>query len=630
MKYARLSETTCTSECSSPVNPAPEQYLFKLFTSGHDVEYQAYFPLDRMFGVTSIGIKTARDHLVLDFDRAAVEQRMNALRDPRNGTKELRERFHITDNTQWCFDDARREFQRTFNNRHFSPVEARPFDARWLYFHRSVVFNTRPTVNKHVHQKENLCLLAMRRIRTERHAHFFVANRIGMGEILSSADNCNFFPLYLYHEDMLPSRSSRSTNFTPELLNQVAQWLDIRIDEISPRGLAPEDIFHYVYAVLHSLGYRSRYAEFLKIDFPRLPLTGNFELFRTLARLGGELVAVHLMESPKLDQHITWFVGSGRPEVEKVTHANETVWIDKAQTCGFTGVPEDVWNFHIGGYQVCEKWLKDRKGRVLSKEDIEHYHRIVVALHETIRLMAEIDEVIEEHGGWPVAFVTDREALTFGSAEPAIQTTEPKAVSSAQGEVVPYAELEEDSTDMPLAKVAELSDSAPIPESYRSASADKAREAPSSIGETMREESIAIIRDVFEIPANSSGLDRETAIHQIAQAMGLERVGPHIREVIEGDLISALRRRVICNDRNILRLDCRSIHDYSRDELKKHLLSAMGITWWDQDEAIRVTARYLGFRRTGSAIQEAFKSAINGAIRQARLEREGGRIRALR
>ena len=73
-------------------------------------------------------------------------------------------------------------------------------------------------------------------------------------------------------------------------------------------------------------------------------------------------------------------------------------------TCGFRGVPEAVWNFHIGGYQVCEKWLKDRKGRVLSKADIEHYQRIVVALSETIRLMKEIDEVIDKHGGWPGAF----------------------------------------------------------------------------------------------------------------------------------------------------------------------------------------------------------------------------------
>jgi hypothetical protein len=114
------------------------------------------------------------------------------------------------------------------------------------------------------------------------------------------------------------------------------------------------------------------------------------------------------MESPKLDKHITKFVGKDL-DVEKIEYTDDTVWIDKAQTSGFKGVPENIWEFHVGGYQVCEKWLKDRKGRTLSKEDIEHYHRIVVALNETIRLMAEIDDVIEKHGGWPGAFRTTRE-----------------------------------------------------------------------------------------------------------------------------------------------------------------------------------------------------------------------------
>lgn len=136
-------------------------------------------------------------------------------------------------------------------------------------------------------------------------------------------------------------------------------------------------------------------------------------MFLALARLGGELTALHLLESPRLDQPITEFIGSREPEVEKVSWTNNTVWLNKAQNTGFRGVLEPVWNFHIGGYQVCEKWLKDRQakggkyprpGRTLSKDDIVHYQKIVVALSETIRLMQEIDEVIEQHGGWPGAF----------------------------------------------------------------------------------------------------------------------------------------------------------------------------------------------------------------------------------
>jgi len=142
----------------------------------------------------------------------------------------------------------------------------------------------------------------------------------------------------------------------------------------------------------------------LKIDFPRLPLTRNRDLFFSLAALGGELVGLHLMESPKLNDLITEFPEKGTDAVEKVqyTDKDKRLWINPTQYFG--DVPSAVWNFHIGGYQVCEKWLKDRKGRTLTYEDIQHYQKIVVALNETIRLMAEIDHVIETQGGWPGAF----------------------------------------------------------------------------------------------------------------------------------------------------------------------------------------------------------------------------------
>ncbi|MEE3715707.1 type ISP restriction/modification enzyme [Tumidithrix elongata RA019] len=158
----------------------------------------------------------------------------------------------------------------------------------------------------------------------------------------------------------------------------------------------PEAIFYYIYAVFHSPTYRDRYKEFLKIDFPRVPLTSDDRLFRQLGQYGEELVALHLMKSPKLDQHITEFVEVGGNSLVDAGHpkyADGAVTINKKGD-KFTGVPESVWNFYVGGYQVCQKWLKDRKGRQLSPEDIQHYQKVVVALHETIALMAKIDEAI--------------------------------------------------------------------------------------------------------------------------------------------------------------------------------------------------------------------------------------------
>ncbi len=215
------------------------------------------------------------------------------------------------------------------------------------------------------------------------------------------------FPLYLYPaDDELDASAGRRPNINPEFLKALAEKLGLSQSGPHglPQGVTPEDIFHYAYAVFHSPTYRTRYAEFLKIDFPRLPLTGNRDLFFRLAALGGELVALHLMESPKLNDLITEFPVKGTDAVEKVQYNDKDgrVWINPTQYFG--GVPAAIWNFHIGGYQVCEKWLKDRKGRKLTYEDTRHYQRIVVALNETIRCMTEIDDVIRQHGDWPTAF----------------------------------------------------------------------------------------------------------------------------------------------------------------------------------------------------------------------------------
>jgi predicted helicase len=180
--------------------------------------------------------------------------------------------------------------------------------------------------------------------------------------------------------------------------------------------LQPANILNYVFAILQSPSYRTRFREFLSRDFPRIPIPNGEEIFRELSSIGGELVGLQLMESKSMPTQIATYTGGTEVEVGRVTHEKHTVWLDKDQTAGFAGVTEEIWNFHIGGYQVCEKWLKDRKGRTLSKEDIQHYRKIIVAISETIRLMTEIDEVIDKYGGWPGAFVTT--PIAAKAAEP--------------------------------------------------------------------------------------------------------------------------------------------------------------------------------------------------------------------
>jgi predicted helicase len=171
------------------------------------------------------------------------------------------------------------------------------------------------------------------------------------------------------------------------------------------KTFGPEDVFHYAYAAFHCPTYRTRYAEFLKIDFPRLPLTGDKALFARLAALGRELVGLHLLENVPAPQATYPQAGdnlvarTGKSAYKSPTsEAPGRVFVNDLQY--FDNVPPEVWGFYVGGYQVCEKWLKDRKGRKLSYDDLQHYRKMTEAVRQTLRLMEEIDRAIP---AWPLA-----------------------------------------------------------------------------------------------------------------------------------------------------------------------------------------------------------------------------------
>jgi hypothetical protein len=257
------------------------------------------------------------------------------------------------------------------------------------------------------HSLKNLAILAGRTSRDHASRLYWCSSGLADKCILSTLDNVSVFPALVFPDATQDGLDFGSPvpepNFSHEFQTALAHTLGLRkpagAHELSAWAF---EVLHYFYAILWSPEYRKRYGALLSADFPRLPLTRNLNLFRELAHLGGELVSLHILEAPKLDKPITELRGSRNPAVEKVSWSKNTVWLDKDQTIGFMGVREDVWNFHIGGYQVCEKWLKDRKGRILTKDDLNHYQKVVVALNETIRLMKEIDQVIEKHGGWPL------------------------------------------------------------------------------------------------------------------------------------------------------------------------------------------------------------------------------------
>lgn len=407
-KYSRLLDSVSERRNEILIEPEPPNFFF-LPTSARDADYDSWASLSEMFQTYSTGFVTGKDEVLISFTDQPIMQLCEALHDSGKSDTEIATRFGLDDTSGWPVRARRAAMKKLPLSKlqnNVRTVMYRPFDQRFTLY---CDFLQRARFENMQHMlRPNLGLVASRMVKGEEPAHWYVA-RMPVEKILLSpktSNNAVLFPLYqLVHEqELLTCETDKKSNLSKMFLRRLRKALGSEAEWHKP--LTPEDIFHYAYAVFHSPEYRTRYAEFLKIDFPRVPLTSSLELFHSLAKRGGELVALHLMESPKINKIISRFIGKGDNFIpKKPTWKDNAVWINSTQC--FEDVPEPVWNFHIGGYQVCEKWLKDRKGRRLSKEDIEHYQRIVGALSETIRLMAEIDKVIEQHGGWPGAFASN-------------------------------------------------------------------------------------------------------------------------------------------------------------------------------------------------------------------------------
>ena len=614
-KYERLAVGDA-GEKSVLMPSEGNQWLFQPLASEHQPEWNACASIDSVFVEWGAGVKTNRDGLATGFSRQEVQFQIQTFADLKRTDSEVEETYSFKSNYQWKTDVVRKKFAKQgFQSGLVEHYSHRPFDVRFIYWHPAIVFNMRGEKMECFRSvSPPIALLFARNTTKETYTNFFVTRWI---TDIHCLETMNVAPLFTGSAgasgaNTLQLAIAAQPNFSRPFLTELANRMSLPVIKPHglPRGLTPEDIFNYAYAVFHSPGYRSRYAEFLKIDFPRLPLTGNLELFRALARLGGELTALHLLESPKLDKSITEFTGGRNPEVEKISWSRNAVWVDKAQTTGFQGVREDVWNFHIGGYQVCEKWLKDRKGRKLSKEDIAHYQKIVVALSETIRLMKEIDEVIVKHGGWPGAFQTSPEIVL------------------EKDSLVTFAKSSFDESSLFAQAPAEQTSNLQYSDSSQGENVDEVDGSNSTsieIDDVDDQEILFQIRAVFDA---CRAMQREVAVKQLSLALGYERVGQRVKERLDNSIRTAVRRGVLLNDAGQLSVNCRSISDYSKEELKTQFLASLPqSTWKEREDSIRDLARWLGFRRAGPTIDERVRSIINGLIREDRLESSGNLIR---
>ncbi|MXY51065.1 MAG: hypothetical protein F4Y86_00840 [Gammaproteobacteria bacterium] len=410
-KYERLLATDVRTTDWKKIAPSAGLYLFAPRDATLSAEYAAGWKLTDIFPVSSVGIVTARDKLAIQWTTARMRSTVNAFASL--DIEDAREKFGLgKDSTDWKIADAQQDILDHGDvDERVVPILYRPFDIRSTYYTGRAggfICRPRPKVMRHMLAGPNRGLSTTRS--TEIRGgweHVFVTKYVTQHHTVSIKEVNYLFPLYLYGSGV-PKNGipDRRVNLALPFLETLGSTIGLEFSSTRGEGTAADDVFNYIYAVLHSSGYRRRFASFLKSDYPRVPLPRNIAVFRDLVTLGRRLADFHAMKV--LGETLPEFPFKKANVLTRVRYAPPSggdlgrVWLNASEY--FDGITPEVWSFTIGGYRPAEKWLKDRKGHALSADDIVHYKKIIAALTETIGLMAEITEAIDLHGGWPAAF----------------------------------------------------------------------------------------------------------------------------------------------------------------------------------------------------------------------------------
>ena len=406
-KYGWLAANNVESTQWAELTPKSPLYLFIPRDETLAEEYETGWGLKDAFKVSGVGITTAHDDFVIGYERENLVRQFEKFRRAERNRDGLHEGFNVRRKTGWDILHGWDNLQEVGELTDLvKSIRYRPFDKRFIFYEDKIVWRTARRVMGHMLAGPNLGIVTTRQCRGEWSA--IVTDTIIGHKALDAYDINSLFPLYAYrtYEE---SRVVREPNLGDDFVEAVGSAIGLAFTPEGSsdfqRSFGSEDVFHYIYAVLHSPEYRRRYADFLKSDFPRVPITRNRSLFADLVEQGRRLTSLHLMESEGDD--LPSYPRSGSDRVDGVRYTPPKgdvlgrVFINAAQY--FEGVVPETWKFTIGGYRPAEKWLDDRKHRELSYDDIIHYRRICDALAETPRIMASIDDVIELHGGWPLS-----------------------------------------------------------------------------------------------------------------------------------------------------------------------------------------------------------------------------------
>ncbi len=351
-----------------PVKIAEPYYLFKYQPDINSDIYLRFKPINEIFKAFASGVKTHHDEHLIGFDTNDLTHRVKS-------------HFQITPDSSFYY-----------KNYHY-----RPFDKRILYYDSNLVKRAR--LNQHAYFKgENYGLIILRQAAAVGSASFdsaFIVNGLADTNLYRRGGPF-IFPLFTYDTKSELLADKNNERITIKIENFAKDFRNF-IDELYQKKYTPEEILGYIYAILHSTSYRNKYADFLKTDFPRIPFVKDFRIFERLSELGWQLIQAHLMnEIPDYEMGI--YAGEGNNEVIKPdyrkTEDYQRLYINKTQY--FDRVPENVYQFYIGGYQVLCKYLKDRQGRQLNLSEVRNIRNIIRVLAFTIEQMKKIDEAVRD------------------------------------------------------------------------------------------------------------------------------------------------------------------------------------------------------------------------------------------
>ncbi len=414
-KYSWLESHQAGNTSWEEIKPQRPFYFYKKQDYDLNKIYQTYISVNDLFPVNSVGIVTSRDPFVIDFEREKLIQRINTFRNRRYTDEQVSQLLELKSTGTWNLSEARKQFQAVENWKDYvTEILYRPFDKRKILYHHLLIERDRGEVMQHMIKNDNLSLCTMRQVSlNEDYTHALISeNIVDNRTFLSSKGIIQQAPLYLYNENNRNTAKNKKGYGTMMMVFEEEVEYDDKKPNINKEFYVllektykfrptPEQILHYTYAVLFAPAYRQTYAEFLKSDFPRIPFTKNSEMFEELAELGRELADLHLMNAPALHQPVAKFQGRGSNVVAKTKSTGRNYKADEQRVYineemqYFEGIPEGVWEYQIGGYQVLDKWLYDRRERHLSNDEIQHYCRVVTALAHTINMQSQIDEIYE-------------------------------------------------------------------------------------------------------------------------------------------------------------------------------------------------------------------------------------------